>query len=365
MADISRLLQETAEGRDLDQEDVALLIGLSDKARAGQLHAMARRVRQQSFGNSVFLYGFLYFSTFCRNNCLFCGYRKDNEALARYRKSTQEVVQGAQYLARAGVHLIDLTMGEDPFFYGPQARGRGRLLELVSQVKANTGLPIMVSPGVVSPDFLTELMNAGADWYACYQETYNRRLFQRLRPGQSFDQRIARKKLAKQKGLLIEEGIMCGVGESVDDLAGSLLEMRALDADQVRAMSFIPQAGTTMAGRPSPSRLLELNTIAVMRIMFPERLIPASLDVDGVVGLQERLEAGANVVTSLVPPRAGMAGVANAQGDIKNSARTPQGIAPVLAACGLEVARQEAYLHWMEKRRPNPRLSVTPQKQAC
>ncbi len=78
--------------------------------------------------------------------------------------------------------------------------------------------------------------------------------------------------------------------------------MREIGADQVRVMTFVPQEGTPMAGRAAPDSTREMVVIAVLRLAFPDRLIPASLDVGGLAGLKMRLDAGANVVTSLAVP---------------------------------------------------------------
>ena len=77
-------------------------------------------------------------------------------------------------------------------------------------------------------------------------------------------------------------------------------------------------------------------------------LIPASLDVEGLQGLKSRLDAGANVVTSLIPPDAGLAGVAQSEKDIGDGARTVQGIQPVLARCGLRAASPKQYAQWLD-----------------
>ena len=92
-------------------------------------------------------------------------------------------------------------------------------------------------------------------------------------------------------------------------------------------------------------------TIAVLRLSFPDRLIPASLDVDGLTGLQSRLEAGANVVTSLVPPGFGLAGVAQKSLDIDDARRTAASIIPELEKLGLQPASMKDYAAWLENRR--------------
>jgi len=221
----------------------------------------------------------------------------------------------------------------------------------VRAVKTATGLPVMVSPGVVPQETLKDLSSAGADWYACYQETHNRRLFAKLRVGQSFEARMCNKLIARRLGLLIEEGILIGTGESIDDITHSIAAMREMKADQVRVMSLVPGHDTPMRGCSPSDPLIELKCIAVLRLSFPDKLIPASLDIDGLAGLEKRLEAGANVVSSLIVPGKGFAGVANMNLDIEQARRTPQAIQPILEKCQLRAARKSEYLDWLERQR--------------
>ena len=343
---LEEVLEKSLHQKPLSILEIAYLLGLKERNKISQVFQTAQYVRAKYFENKVFLYGFVYFSTFCRNNCTFCSSRTSNILALRYRKSESEILKAASLLAESGVHLIDLTMGEDPFYYRSES-GFDSLLTLIHKVKKETGLPLMVSPGVVPKYVLAEFARAGVDWYACYQETHNRQLFVYLRPEQNYDSRLKSKIIAKQLGILIEEGIMTGVGESLSDIACSTEVIRALGAHQARVMSFVPQVGTPMSNRKSPSRLRELMTIAVLRLLFPDRLIPASLDVDGLDLLQERLEAGANVITSLIPPRLGLSGVSQPSLGIDEGFRTVQGVAPLLEQMGMAVATNQDYFHWV------------------
>jgi methylornithine synthase len=346
----------------------AAMIRLLDSPNPGlleKLFAAARRQRERHFGNAVFLYGFLYISTYCRNRCSFCFYRKTNTRAVRYRKTPAEIVESARQLARAGVHLIDLTAGEDPCFYKDAETGFDPVVDLVKQIKADTGLPVMASVGVLKDAVLDRFHVAGAEWYACYQETHNRQLFEQLRVGQSYDERSRSKLAAKARGMLVEEGLLCGVGETSRDLVNSFDAMNRLGADQVRVMTFVPQAGTPMTDQPPSSSLRETIAIALMRIAFPGLLIPASLDVDGLAGLKKRLDAGANVVTSLVPPGLGLAGVANSALDIEDGRRTVEGIAPTLQQCGLRPATVDGYRNWIRERKRTAGLEGHRSAAAC
>jgi len=134
-------------------------------------------------------------------------------------------------------------------------------------------------------------------------------------------------------------------------IADSIEAMRFLQISQMRAMTFVPQTGTPMQAWKKPDPLREMLIIAVLRLAFPDRLIPASPDVDGLTGLQSRLEAGANVVTSLVPPGFGLAGVAQNSLDIADAKRTTASILPELEKLGLQSASTEDYLTWLKDRR--------------
>jgi methylornithine synthase len=350
-----RILDKAQQRAVLSESDMKLILDISEPDQVQEVFKTARKLREEYFGNRVFLYGFIYFSTYCGNSCNFCLYRKGNSAAIRYRKSPAQIVESSKRLSESGIHLIDLTMGEDPGIFQAGDKGFELLLGTIRLVKQNTNLPVMISAGVLSEDVLGKLPEAGAIWYACYQETHNRSLYQRLRTRQDYDIRINSKLRAKELGLLIEEGLLVGVGESTTDIADSMFVMDELKADQIRAMSFVPQKGTPMEHFPPPNSLKELLVIALMRLTYPECLIPASLDVGGHAELGQKLAAGANVVTSIIPPGQGLAGVAQCDLDIEDGKRTVAGIQSVLKKSGLEPASGREYHLWL-----NQRIKSTP-----
>jgi methylornithine synthase len=346
---LDQVLNRVKAGENLGKEEILYLLSLREEADTEKLFSAAREMRESNFGSDIFLYGFIYFSTYCRNDCTFCFYRRSNSVSPRYRKTKAEIIDTAEQLTRSGVHLLDLTMGEDPHYF---ADGNfDELLEITSEVREKTGMPLMISPGVVPREILARFSEIGVDWYACYQETHNRKLYADMRLHQSFDERYNLKKYAHELGMLSEEGLLVGIGETVEDLYYSFCAMKDLAADQVRVMSFVPQEGTPLAALEVMPRLREMLVIAVMRLLFPDRLIPASLDVDGIMGLKKRLNAGANVITSIIPPKGGLLGVSQSTLDIEEGGRTVAGTLPILEDCGLQIAPPQAYLQWIEKQR--------------
>ena len=336
------------EGK-LSVDEIFELMSATGSEDLDTLFSAARRVRDKEFGKKIFTYGFVYFSTYCKNNCTFCYYRTSNSGIDRYRKSKEEIVQLSASLQDAGINLSDLTMGEDPLMYKD---GYKNLLDIISAVHDEVGINIMASPGALPHDMFTKVRDAGADWYACYQETYNRELFNSLRLNQSYDDRRNQKIWAMEAGLLAEDGMMIGLGESVRDRAETIAEMSSLGCGQVRAMTFVPQAGTPMQDFMPYDSTEELKAIAIMRLLNPDKLIPCSLDVEGIAGLKTRITAGANVVTSIVPPSKHLAGVAQHELDIENGNRSVEHVFEMLEDMGHHHASSAEYRSFLEAHRP-------------
>ena len=329
----------------MNKNDIINLLRVDSQDEVQRLFDQARKAREREFGNKIFMYGFVYFSTWCRNNCNFCYYRNSNK-IERYRKEPEEIIAIAELLAKSGVHLIDLTMGEDMNYHQDDFSG---LLEIVKQIKERTGLPVMLSPGLIEDEFIGKFAGLGTEWYALYQETHNRSLYKKLRLDQDYDKRMHAKLYAKEKGMFIEEGILAGVGETLEDIADSILEMGEIGAKQMRVMSFVPQKGIPMEMVQKPDPLLEEKIIAIIRLMYPNGLIPASLDIDGIKGLEDRMNAGANVITSIIPPKTGLAGVAQNSMDVDDGGRTVEEASLILKTLGLQPATALEYQDYLIK----------------
>jgi methylornithine synthase len=355
---VKRILDKALQGRPPTKREALHLMRRRSIEDTLSLFATASKVKSIHFGNQVFLYGFLYFSTHCRKMCSFCYYRKTNTKCPRYRMDPEVVAEMAQRLEKSGVHLVDLTMGEDPMIH--DAKRYDRLVKLVKAVMDRVNLSIMVSPGVLPRRVLKSLREAGADWYALYQETHNKTVFSTLRLGQAYEERIKAKSEARKEGLLIEEGILLGVGETDEDRVDSILAMNRLGASQVRAMGFIPQQGSPMERQESPPIIDEMKTMAVMRLVHQDKLMPASFDIDGTKGLELRLSSGPNVVSSIIPPNSGLAGVAQAHLGVDEGLRSVDGIKPFIERLGLRVASKKSYLRWIgqEKEIQSARLKL-------
>ena len=327
--DIAEITSRMSRGESASDAEIRALLTAEGEDRETIFEA-AREVRDRVFGKKTYLSGFMYFSTYCRNDCTFCYFRKSNN-IERYRKSTEEVVHLAEMIADAGINIVDLTMGEDPQLIRNDYSG---IVDIVKAIREVSNIPVMVSPGAVPHDMFPRFADSGADIVAVYQETYNRRLFSERRIGQDFDFRRNQKVWAMESGMLAEDGMMVGIGETLDDRVDAIRNMLALGCDQVRAMTFVPQEGTPMEGDGTVGTVNELLCMAVMRLMCHDVMIPATLDVEGVAGMTSRLDAGASLITSIIPPHEELAGVAQSCMDIDDGSRSVTHVIEMLEDMG-------------------------------
>lgn len=335
---LDRFGEKIIDGLQLTDDDLRDLLSLESEEDLEKLYYVARKVRDYYFGNRVFLNCFIYFSTYCKNKCAFCYYNCKNE-INRYRLTREEIKEICTALNGAGFHMIDLTMGEDPYYHEEP----DRFVEIVQLVKEELKLPIMISPGVMDDATLSKAREKGAKFFALYQETYDTELYHKLRVGQSFDGRLNARRLAKKQGYCIEDGILTGVGNDIESTILSLKGMKTNDPDMVRVMTFLPQDGTPLSDFKDSSNLSELKIIAILRLMFPKCLIPASLDLEGIDGMVPRLNAGANIVTSILPPNSRLEGVANYDREFEERNRDIKSVIKRLESMGLEPAQQDEF----------------------
>lgn len=344
--DIAEITEKMSRGESASDEELKALLTAEGEDRE-TIFAAARDVRDRVFGKKTYLSGFMYFSTYCRNNCSFCYFRNSNN-IDRYRKSTDEVADLAAKIADAGINIVDLTMGEDPQLIQNDYQG---VVDIVNKIREFSNIPIMVSPGAVPQNTFRKFAEAGADIVAVYQETYNRKLFAERRLAQDFNFRRNQKVWAMESGMLAEDGMMVGIGETMDDRVDTIRNMLALGCDQVRAMTFVPQSGTPMEGDTTVSPVNELLCMAVMRLMCHDVMIPATLDVEGVAGMRSRLDAGASLITSIIPPHEELAGVAQSCMDIDDGSRSVTHVIQMLEDMGRRPATEAECRRMFDARR--------------
>jgi len=169
----------TAEGRGgLELEDAASLLAWGrDPARRGEIDAAARQLREKIGPRAVEFIIPEYLTSFCQNDCLYCGYRQSNALAERVHLSADHYERELDLILSWGYRQIELVLADDPDF------GTDELAEYVSLTRHKLaerggGLVALNAPSYEEADY-RRLRAAGLDWLALWQETYHQPHFER------------------------------------------------------------------------------------------------------------------------------------------------------------------------------------------
>lgn len=275
-----------------DTLDKSAIIELLTTAPADELYRRADDVRREAVGDAVHLRGLIEFSNICRNDCLYCGIRRGNRQVQRYRMTDEELVETAKRAAALGFQTIVLQSGEDMHF------DQARMCHIIEKIK-RLDVALTLSVGERDYEDFKAFREAGADRYLMRIETTDRDLYHRLNPGMSWERRHECLLMIRELGYELGSGIMVGLpGQTVESIADDLLYLKDIGIDMAGIGPFIPHPETPLAGEAGGTLEQALRTMAIMRILMPDINIPATTAMESLhpQGRIMALQAGANVV---------------------------------------------------------------------
>lgn len=295
------LVQRLVSERRLSAEELRVLIGSCDPQTLDFLRKESVRTAQKRFGLGIFIRGLIEISSFCRNDCLYCGLRRSNRLAERYRLSREQILECCNKGYDAGLRTFVLQGGED-----------GRLTdewmeELISEIRGlYPDVAVTLSLGERSYDSYKRLFDAGATRYLLRHEAAEPTLYGSLHPeSMSHGNRIACIENLKEIGYQTGMGMMIGVkGQSVDSLVEDLLLMERIKPQMIGIGPFIPHRDTPLGDYAAGELNMTLLMLSIVRLMHPDALIPATtaLATLSPEGRKMGILSGANVVMPNLTP---------------------------------------------------------------
>ncbi len=265
------------------------------------LFESARAVREKAYGKDVYLRGLIEFTNYCRNDCYYCGIRRSNQRAERYRLSKEEILECCRQGYALGFRTFVLQGGEDMAYTDTQ------ICEIVSGIKSQyPDCAVTLSIGERNRRSYKAWFDAGADRYLLRQETSDPGHYRYLHPVQmSIENRKRCLDDLKEIGYQVGCGIMVGSpGQTREHIAEDLLYMKAFQPHMVGIGPFIPHCDTPFAGCRPGTMFDTLNLLAVIRLMLPDVLLPATTALGTIhpFGREMGLLAGANVIMPNLSP---------------------------------------------------------------
>lgn len=273
----------------------------TDKEIAEYGFELARKRQKETFGNEVYTRGLIEISNYCKNDCIYCGIRRSNQNAERYRLSEEEILSCCESGYALGFRTFVLQGGEDGYYTDDL------LEDLLHKIKAAyPDCAITLSLGERSRESYERLYTAGADRYLLRHETANEAHYGKLHPAEmSLKNRKQCLYTLKEIGYQVGCGIMVGSPyQTMDNLVEDLAFMKEFNPHMVGIGPFIPQKDTPFGEMEPGSLEMTLFLLAIIRLMLPKVLLPATTALGTIHsrGRELGILAGGNVVMPNLSP---------------------------------------------------------------
>ena len=252
--------------RQLTADELACLADLDD-ASVPALAALAHEVRLAWAGPTVEVEGILSAKTGgCPEDCHFCGQsaRFDTEVKATLFLDTGEVLAAAAETAALGASEFCIVLA----VRGPDERIMARIVDLVPQIEASTGLNVAVSAGILTRGQARELAAAGVHRYNHNLET-SRSFFPQVVTTHSFDERVRTCGYVREAGMELCCGVLLGMGETAAQRLELIEQVRDVGPADVPVNFLTPRPGTPLQVRRPLAALEAIRWIALFRLALP------------------------------------------------------------------------------------------------
>lgn len=299
---MKELIDQLYKERNLDSNALCQLIALADDSQQElYLFEKARQKKEEVYQDKIYIRGLIELSNYCKNNCLYCGIRAANTAIERYRLSKEQILDCTRYGYELGFRTFVLQGGEDPAYSDEE------ICEIVRQIKEeHPDCAVTLSIGEKSYESYKAYKDAGADRYLLRHETATESHYRMLHPEKmSFENRQRCLEDLKSLGYQVGSGFMVGSPfQTIEHIVADLRYLQQLEPDMIGIGPFIPHHQTPFADKEQGNLHLTLRLIAILRLMFPNALLPSTTALGSIhsEGRKMGLRCGANVVMPNLSP---------------------------------------------------------------
>ncbi|MBE5972965.1 MAG: [FeFe] hydrogenase H-cluster radical SAM maturase HydE [Paenibacillaceae bacterium] len=295
------LIDKLYKNHNLEKEEFIYLIENFDKDTSEYLFSLAQTTSQEHFQKEVYIRGLIEFTNYCKNDCYYCGIRRSNKNVSRYRLNKEEILSCCQNGYELGFRTFVLQGGEDLAFTDEI------MIDIIKAMRE--GYPdcaITLSIGEKSYDQYQAYYEAGANRFLLRHETANEEHYKKLHPESlSLENRKECLRNLKKIGYQVGTGFMVGSPyQTPECLAEDLAFIKELSPQMVGIGPFIPHKETPFKDFPAGSMDLTLFLIGMLRLMLPNALIPATTALGTIdpKGREKGILSGSNVLMPNLSP---------------------------------------------------------------
>lgn len=298
---LSDIAERLIQNHTLSEEEYRLLIENADADIRERLAEAARAECERVYGKKVFLRGLIEIGNICKNDCLYCGIRRGNKTVKRYRLTKEDILACAAEGHRLGFRTFVLQGGEDAYYSDEVLTG------IVKELKRNyPDCAVTLSLGERSRESYEALKNAGADRYLLRHETIDPTHYEKLHPQEmSHENRLRCLRDLKKLGFQTGCGFMVGSPyQTTEMLAREMKFIESFRPEMCGIGPFIPHHETPFRDEKAGSVTLTCLLLSIIRLIHPHVLLPATTALGTLEpnGREKGILSGANVVMPNLSP---------------------------------------------------------------
>lgn len=180
-AEVAAIIEKARQAQGLTLREVAVLLQTDDEELLSEMFAAAGEVKERIYGKRLVLFAPLYVSDYCVNNCVYCGYRRDNR-FKRRKLTQEELAQEVRLLENMGHKRLALEAGEHP-----EECPLDYILDCIRTIyslkfKNGSIRRINVNIAATTVEDYRRLKEAEIGTYILFQETYHRDTYKVMHP---------------------------------------------------------------------------------------------------------------------------------------------------------------------------------------
>jgi biotin synthase len=288
------------KARNFSDSELALYI--EDDSFRQDLSQKADAVRREVYSDKVFVRGLIEFSNYCNNDCYYCGIRKSNKKVKRYRLEKEQILACADLGYKLGYRTFVLQSGEDLYFTDE------KIADIVEGIKNKyPDCAVTLSLGERSRQSYQRFFDAGCDRYLLREETSSKDHYQKLHPdSMSFEKRRQALWDLKEIGFQVGGGFMVGSPyQKTEDIIKDIRFLEELEPDMIGIGPYLVEKDTPFGSFSNGSYEKTLRVLSLVRLIFPYALLPATTALSSIdpQGREMGLKAGANVLMPNLSPQ--------------------------------------------------------------
>jgi len=296
------LVDKLKEKENLEFSECCDLLKFYDNTQVSEyLFKKAREVRESIYGKDVYIRGLIEISSYCKNDCYYCGIRKSNSNAQRYRLSKEEILLCCEEGHKLGFRTFVLQGGEDGYYTAD------RMEDIVRTIREKyPDSAITLSIGERPYEDYKRFFDAGANRYLLRHETANQEHYSKLHPENiDYFNRISCLRNLKKIGYQVGTGFMVGSpGQTISNLCEDIMFIKEFQPQMIGIGPFISHKDTPFKDCKNGTTEMTVFIIGILRLMNKYALIPSTTALGTISsdGREKGILAGANVVMPNLSP---------------------------------------------------------------